>query len=364
MYLRMMIAYCVILAAGIYLYYFFKRTAVFWGLDGRKKWVKGILFLAAVVCVALAVNVWSLPIVFELYFLMLALLMDLLHLAFGRRLRGGRWQKMYRCGLVPAVLTLLIVAAGFWNMTHVKETVYTIQTHKQVKNYRIALLSDIHFGTTMDAQKLQAYCDEISAKKVDLVILDGDITDENTTLEGIEECFQALGSIDSTYGIFYIFGNHDKSRYRPNPHYTVAQLTDAISANEITILTDEIYNINDDLTLIARDDAAMALNGGKRKNVQQLLAGVDKSRFLLLLDHQPLELEENSRLGIDLQLSGHTHSGQIWPIGIFNELSGMNYGHDQMGDFQVIVTSGMGGWGYPVRTQGRSEYVIVELSGS
>lgn len=87
-----------------------------------------------------------------------------------------------------------------------------------------------------------------------------------------------------------------------------------------------------------------------------------------MLDHQPLDLAENAALGYDLQLSGHTHGGQIWPVGPVCSLAARlasveycNYGMKQIGDFQVIVSSGIAGWGYPIKTGAKAEYVIVDI---
>ena len=90
---------------------------------------------------------------------------------------------------------------------------------------------------------------------------------------------------------------------------------------------------------------------------------VDRNDFLLLIDHKPLELDVNADLGYDLQLSGHTHGGQIFPTGLFTKLfgNGMNYGYEKIKDFQVIVSSGMGGWAYPFRTGSNSEFLVVDI---
>ena len=96
--------------------------------------------------------------------------------------------------------------------------------------------------------------------------------------------------------------------------------------------------------------------------VADLLLGAERERFLLVADHQPVDVEENASEGVDLLLSGHTHAGQIFPVGYLIDLSGgMRYGLYRKGACRVIVSSGEAGWGFPIRTQGKCEYVVVHL---
>ena len=159
-----------------------------------------------------------------------------------------------------------------------------------------------------------------------------------------------------------MYGNHDRAHYSQNPPFTEEELKTTIEYAGIKALKDEVVALNDEFTVIGRDDRS----GTNRKSSQELLQGVDTNDFLLLLDHQPVELEDNEAAGYDLQLSGHTHAGQMWPVGPLTTLFGMvelNYGHRKQGDFQAIVTSGIAGWGYPLRTGKHSEYVMIKIMG-
>ena len=111
--------------------------------------------------------------------------------------------------------------------------------------------------------------------------------------------------------------------------------------------------------MAGREDAAR-ISG--RVSSKELLRGADQNRFIIVADHQPIEAEENAAEGADLQLSGHTHAGQIFPVGHFTEFfGGLNYGEYQEGGCKVIVSSGATGWGFPIRTQGNCEYVVIHL---
>lgn len=119
--------------------------------------------------------------------------------------------------------------------------------------------------------------------------------------------------------------------------------------------------IGNDLILSGRADAAWGNTSG-RLSTQELLQGADRDKFLIVVDHQPVGAEENDAQGVDLELSGHTHAGQIWPVGVFTEWTGgLNYGEYYVGGCEVIVSSGFTGWGYPIRTQGHCEYVLITI---
>lgn len=361
--IRFVLIPCLLAGAAVYLFVYFRRAAAFWGLNVKKRPVKLVLILLAAGLAASAYNIWEIPALIVLYLTVSCLCMELLQ-GIIRLMTKGRpviWDTLYRCGLIPVLSMLVILGFGYGNMHHIVGTPYTIASEKLDGRYRIALLSDIHFGTTMDADTLREITERIDAQEPDIVILDGDIVDEHTTRQDMQDCIQILGQMEQTHGVFFIMGNHDKSRYTDAPLYTADQLLAAIDRAGMTRLTDSVCEIGSDLALIGRDDAVYPLNGGERMTSAELLAQTETSRFLLLLDHQPLDVEENSRLGIDLQLSGHTHGGQIWPVGLINRLTGLNYGYSRAGGLEVIVSSGLAGWGYPIKTQGKAEYVILDL---
>ncbi|MFQ6875862.1 MAG: metallophosphoesterase, partial [Coprobacillus cateniformis] len=130
--------------------------------------------------------------------------------------------------------------------------------------------------------------------------------------------------------------------------------------HHISILLDSQVNIQDEMTIIGRQDRSL----GEREDTQQLIKNVNHENFILMLDHQPVDLQKNNELHVDLQLSGHTHGGQMFPVGLITSVLGfgeMNYGYQAMSNMTVIVSSGIAGWGYPLRTGSHSEYVIVDI---
>ena len=196
------------------------------------------------------------------------------------------------------------------------------------------------------------------------MILCGDIVDESTTLDGLNEAFSILGNIDSKFGIYYVYGNHDKSRLGLSGRFTDMQLANAIRSNRVEIMEDNVVQFNNDMLLVGRMDKMERAQGGK--SIDELLVGADKSKVIVVADHQPNDYEALSKAGCDLVMSGHTHGGQLFPFGEFSQLIGANdmtYGFKKVGDLNAIVTSGIAGWGFDMRTERHSEYVMIHMKG-
>ena len=253
-----------------------------------------------------------------------------------RKLRKNRelsplWNKIYRSGVIAILLTVFVCGYGHYNIYQVIRTDYTVETRKAIRaeGYRLVLLSDLHDGLTLNGAQLRAVAERIDAEQPDAIILDGDLVDESTTLEEMEEAFEILGQLNSTYGIYYVYGNHDQNNYTSSPNYTREQLADTIRKNGITILEDESVTLGSDLTLIGRADRG---DGSfQRKEISELVASLNPEQEWILLDHQPSDYQKAEQAGCDLILSGHTHAGQIWPAGLFATLfhfDELNYGKE------------------------------------
>lgn len=364
-----LISILLMIPVAVYLSVYIRRMLSFFSRQEKKRWITVCSVAAAIGIAAISLNIFSTGALVTLHLTVIALCMELLNvilvIAVGTKRELKGWKRVYRSGLIPVFITVVILGYGYFHMLDVQETRYTVSTEKQLRpeGYKIALVTDLHFGTTMNYYKLEAYCQEISEKEPDLVLLGGDIVDERSSREEMEEAFKALGKISNKLGIYYVYGNHDKASYYENPPFSREELANAISSQGITILEDQTVNVNEEIVLTGRRDWSEAGTVG-RKSTEELLQGIDKSKLTLLLDHQPMELKENATAGVDLQLSGHTHGGQIWPVGVISDLLGfgeLNYGLKEIENGDFIVSSGIAGWGYPIRTGARSEYVIVDV---
>lgn len=362
----------IVIPLGIYLYIILGRLLGLL-LGERLPWLRRLM--AGVLAVALALparNLFGLWAMVVLHFAALSLAVDLVRWGLkkaGRPLKGF-WNVGCRSGAVALVLTLAVLGYAYFNMGNVVMTEYTVTTQKAIRpeGYTVLFVSDLHFDTTMDEARLRAYCGEMAQQQPDVVVLGGDIVDEASTLEQVRAAFRALGEIPSTFGTYYVYGNHDKGRYYTDCDFTPQELAQAVLDSGVEILEDETVQLAPDLSLSGRRDRSdAAMSGFPRTPAQGLIQAADPQSYHILADHQPREMEENAAAGFDLMLSGHTHAGQIFPVGLITTLfdhGTFNYGQKTYGTMELVVSSGIAGWGYPFRTGKHSEFVVVHVAGA
>lgn len=354
---------------GIYLYFIIKRFLSVFLKDTKPRLQKTISVAAAVGAAVCSVNLFSFWALLMYHIAGVSLLIDVIRFLMKRA--GCRlnqtFEWIWRSDVIALAATAAVMGYAYVNMHHVIVTNYTVQTEKPIREggYRIVFLSDLHFGTTMDQEKLQQYCERMEQEQPDLVILGGDIVDERTTLRETEEAFQKLAHIPSTYGTYYVYGNHDKGRYSNTCDFTETELAKTIIDAGVKILEDNTVLLNEELSISGRKDRSYAASESVyRKAAADLVKEVPQETYHILVDHQPRDMEENASAGYDLMLSGHTHAGQMWPVGLITTLfdkQTVNYGQKSFGNMQLIVSSGIAGWGYPLRTGKHSEYVVIQI---
>ena len=280
--------------------------------------------------------------------------------------RKKPFQRNY-AGAAAVLVTVLYLAVGFVQANHVWQTDYTVTTAKPVGSLRVALLADSHVGTTFDGEGLAAYIARIQEQKPDVVVVAGDFVDEGTSKTDMIAASRALGRIDAPYGVYYVFGNHDKGRYAKGRRgYDGDDLIAELQKNGVTVLQDQSVLIDDRFYLVGRQDASEEKDfGGGRAAISDLTKTLDKDKYTIVLDHQPNDYEAEAAAGADLVLSGHTHGGQMIPMGQLMRwfhIGGDNvYGFEQRGNTNFIVTSGISDWAIQFKTGTRSEYVIIAV---
>lgn len=356
----------VYIPVGIYLYHFMKRLLSLFRSKRSKRADKIISVVFALACAAAGWRVYDVGAVAVLYFVICSLLLDGIQKLLKKFLKESKrvriWNVIHKSGIIPVLVVSILFAYGYVNIHQVRETTYTLKSDKiSGEGLRIAQISDLHMGTTMGVEELLEYCDKIQKKNPDIVFLTGDIFDERTEKSVMEKAVTALADIDAEYGVYYIWGNHDPNHYAAQAEYSMEELRQVIVGSGIRVLEDEAVQVTPELAVIGRMEQSLNRN---RKSVQELAEGLEPGSYKIVLDHRPLDLEENGAAGMDLQLSGHTHAGQIWPTGQLALLFGineMNYGIKKIDGFHAIVSSGIAGWGYAVRTGGHSEYVLIDV---
>ncbi|MDR2389908.1 MAG: metallophosphoesterase [Tannerellaceae bacterium] len=222
----------------------------------------------------------------------------------------------------------------------------------RINTLKIVAISDLHLGYGIGREEFERWLPLINDEEADVVLIVGDLVDSNTYPLFARNFAESVRKIRAKQGVYAVLGNHE---YIGNATKSALFLQSA----GITLLRDSVILINDSFYLIGRDDRS---NPG-RKSIAELIAPTDKTKPLIMLDHQPLNLNDTEKNRIDLQLSGHTHNGQIWPFTwVIAKLFEHPYGYLKKGDSHIYVTSGLGIWGGKFRIGSQSEYVVIHLN--
>ena len=223
----------------------------------------------------------------------------------------------------------------------------------------IAMASDIHLGTIIGPRKAAKLVNMLNGLNADLILLAGDVVDEDIAPVIRKDVGQSLLKLKAKYGVYAITGNHE---YIGGAEKAVKYLTE----HNITFLRDTFVVIDHKFTLAGRDDRdKVRFTGQGRKPLQDVLNGVDPSLPLILMDHQPFQLDSVAAAGVDLQLSGHTHHGQIWPFNyITKAIYRLSWGYLKLDRTHFYVSCGYGTWGPPIRLGNRPEVVFITLGNS
>jgi predicted MPP superfamily phosphohydrolase len=300
---------------------------------------------------------------FMLYGFFLFLLSDIIYLAL--KLPGilsaekliiyRKWSLIFTLGF-----SSLMIIGGFINAVIPVVKQYDITINKSagdVKSLRIAAVSDIHLGSIIRERSIKKLSVMLQDLKPDVVFLLGDIVDGEIgpVLRGdLLQYFTIPGCED---GLYAITGNHEfiGGGARTIPY---------IESKGIRVLKDEMVILPGGIQLLGRIDRdSFRFYGKERMSLGDLMKQADTLKPVILLDHQPFKLQDAARLGVDLQLSGHTHNGQMWPLNYITEkIYELSYGYLKKGNSHFIVSSGYGLWGPRVRSGSHSEVLLINVT--
>jgi len=270
-----------------------------------------------------------------------------------------RKRKSFRVQTVMTILTTLVfLIYGMVNMQTVRANELSFKSDKLKTSHTFIFLSDLHYGSAQTPEVVEKAIEKIKSYNPEFIVLGGDITDELSTKEEMKTIYSLLGS--TGVPVYYVYGNHDRQAHADligGAAYTPVELEEAIRANGITILKDGWVQVSDDLVLFGREDYSQS----SRLPVKSLPA-FPENVFILSVDHSPYQYSEIEELGADLQMSGHTHAGQFFPLQFIYNMTGYDaYGLYRHGNTDVYVSSGISGWLFPFRTEAACHFEVVTL---
>jgi predicted MPP superfamily phosphohydrolase len=284
-----------------------------------------------------------------LYLLFVFLFLDLLRLVLPmQNILHNNW---FTFSILTIVLTS-IFTYGYFNYRNIQRVELTLSIHKPIQPLKIVAISDLHLGYGIGEAEFDKWVTLINRENPDIVLVAGDITDNH--IEPLLRRNYSFEKIKSRYGVFTCLGNHE---YIPGGSKITKSL-EFLEQAKITVLRDSAILVNNEFYLIGRDDRM----NRNRKPLKELLQTIDTTKALVLLDHQPFQLEETEENGIDLQFSGHTHDGQLPPVSwITKKMYEISHGYLRKGNSHIYVSSGMGIWGGKFRIATKSEYMVINL---
>lgn len=331
------------------------------------KWVVVSLLLACIVCFftnffvgldhyPMAVSKFLYELGNSSIFITLYLAMVFIILDIGRIVHLIPKSFMFGSRLGTASILILVVAIfiyGYFNYERKERVQLNVETSKPLKRpLRVVMMSDLHLGYHNTRADFHKWVSDIMAENADLILIAGDVIDGS--IRALLEQDMATEFRRLKVPIYACLGNHE---YYSGRKEAIQFYKDA----GIHLLVDETEEVElrgDTILLIGRDDRV----NENRKSVKELLSGFSNNRYVILLDHQPYHLEEAEQAGVDFQLSGHTHYGQVWPISWIEEaIYEKAFGALKKGDTQYYISSGIGIWGAKFRIGTRSEYVVADI---
>jgi len=271
--------------------------------------------------------------------------------------RNLQYTKKVTALIVIGAVFLTVVGAHINSvLPRIQALELMIQKKSPLKELNIAVISDVHLGTIICNSHFMRIVDKINSLNPDIVLFAGDLVDEDIEPVIRQNLGETLRQIKSKYGIYGVTGNHE---YIGGVEPACKYLTE----HGVIMLRDSVVQIDGAFTLVGREDVSIVqFDRKKRRSLGDLIKDVDKTLPIILMDHQPLRLNDAVDNGIDLQLSGHTHHGQLWPFNYITEaVYEISWGYKKKRDTHFYVSCGVGTWGPPMRTGNRPEIVNVKL---
>ena len=372
------LAIVLLIYAGINFYLFHRTSLALSGMAGARRIVLWLLFLSIFAlplgrfgehyCNAafkLPVMVGSFYLSIMFYGFLTALAIDLAHLICrffhytpSIFAKSPSASPIY-IWAAALLLTLSITFIGHYIAVHPRLHTLDIAIAKKagpMKELSIAMVSDLHIGTVLGPSHLKEVMSVVQSVHPDMVLLVGDIFDEDLSEEIGRKTAAILSELHAPLGAWAVTGNHEY-------YIGIDKVVTLLKQAGIPYLQDSVVKIADAFYLVGRKDRTAERWGpAGRKRLDELLAGVDKAYPVILMDHQPRFLEAAQQNNVDLQLSGHTHNAQLWPLNLlYKRIYEKPWGFLQKGSTYFYVSCGAGTWGPLVRTNSPAEVVRIRV---
>jgi predicted MPP superfamily phosphohydrolase len=264
----------------------------------------------------------------------------------------------FRLGLIVISIASVVIIAGHINALWINVKQIPLTIHKKVSGtpeVKILMASDIHLGALIGERREKRLLEIVREQKPDLVLLCGDLVDGEIAPVLRKNLGRHIQEIKTPLGVYAILGNHE---YIGGIDKTLPYL----KSINIKVLIDDTVTLSNGIQLIGRNDRSGSRMNGGLKSLDQLLAGIDNSKPVIVMNHQPFNLDEVAKANVDLHLSGHTHNGQLWPFNYITEaIFELSWGLMKKGNTNFYVSSGFGSWGPTVRIGNRPEVVVFNL---
>lgn len=257
--------------------------------------------------------------------------------------------------MISSLVIFTVMTVGNYKFNHPQVVNLHITTEKlpQQKEIKIVAISDVHLGVSIDKNRLKKYVELINAQQPDLVIVGGDLVDRSIVPLERQKMHEDLLQIKAPMGVYATLGNHEYYGEGMN------RIEDFYKKSGITLLKDSAVLVQNQFFIAGREDDRMQPN---RKKLEEILQNIDHSKPIILLDHQPLFLNEAEKNHVDFQFSGHTHNGQFFPGNLFvKRMFELGYGFKKKGNTHYYVSSGLGLWGPQYRIGSQSELVVIDF---
>jgi predicted MPP superfamily phosphohydrolase len=288
------------------------------------------------------------------YLVLGAIVYDLARLLTAGAIPAGRVMTATVTGAVVVVTAYGLIAARSIGVTRL--TVRMPNLAATLEGLRIAQISDVHLGLIIRGSRLEKIVSQVNELNPDLIVITGDLVDAEAL--HMEEMIPPLQRLRSRYGVFAVTGNHEFFA-------GVERAQEFIERAGVTMLRNRWAEVAGGLQLVGRDDVvAQRITGQPVPSLSEITCGMDRGRPAILLYHTPVTtLSELKAHGIELQLSGHTHKGQLWPFNfIVKRVFRTPYGLFSDGTATIYVSRGTGTWGPPLRVLARPEITLVTLT--